>query len=421
MGVKPTLTAAPGSYVVTWCFPGVRVDFEADRIRTSQSRGTVQARLRVNEVFPDRVVPLHHANINLAAGQTRHQLASAFEERFPRKHINWDQLIEESCRLILEREEQGFAVERLTATDRLEPEYLLAPLIMDGVANLIFAPGGSGKSYLGLYVALLAENGLDLDLQPGRQTNTLFLDFETSRAETGRRCTLLAAGIERRLVGRRLSFPTYGRGVGVLADRTSDVARVIAEHAIGLVLIDSAGAAAGGDILSAETAVRFFEAVRVVTEATGAAALIFSHVTKTDSRQDDAHRAPVGSVFFTNLSRLVWELRSEELADGLQVGLFCRKANAGRPAPVGFRFIFDRGAVVVERAPVKDVRTDESAIRDMILSELEHGACGPSELAATIGTTPGTISKTLTALKDKGLVKNAGRGSWVLAGERGAA
>lgn len=421
MDLRPEITAAPGTYSVRWDLPEVLVIFVVDRVRShSDGRVTANVTVKAKLATAEQLTPTF-GQLNLTSTQSRKGLWRNVAERVSViEAARWDRLGEETCRLILERECHVYEVERLTTTNRLAPSYLFGGLLLGGVANLIFAPGGSGKSLVGLYLAILAENGLTLDLQPRSKVNTLFLDYETSRDETARRSTLLIEGLERSLSVRQLTHPMYGRGLGTLADRVTDIARVVAENEIGLLVIDSAGAAAGGDILTAETAVRFFDAVRTATASTGATSLIFSHVTKNDSRQDDSHRAPVGSVFFTNLSRLVWELRPQDSdrEDVLQIGLFCRKANSRRPAPIGFRLTFEDGSIGVDRCEAADVVTEAGLTQQIILDELEHGPATLRELVELTGSSQNSVSKTLSKLKKTGLVDNPTRGSWCLNGAR---
>ncbi len=418
MDVTPTITTAPGEYIVRWSFPDAMVEFEAGRLRT-HSDGRVQGTVKIFVALPGRdPEKVHHEAMNLAAGQTRRRLSQTLEERLPRDSVNWDRVIETSCTLILEHEEQGSPTRRLQPVTSVDVEYMLGNVILDGLPVLSFAPGGQFKSFVSIYKALLIENGLPFQARDTKQANTLILDWEVTEAEAARRCTMLATGLQKTYIARDIRFPLYRRCTGPMADEASEIAKVIAKHEIKFVVIDSAGLACGGDVASSELAIQFFGSLRKVTASTGAAVDIQTHTTKADRREENHHRLPIGSIYWENLARITWEIRSERERPGVyRVGLFPRKTNMGDVEPVGLRMIFDRDALVVEEAAVNDVSTEAGAIRDMILTELENGPCGPSELAEAIGTTPGTVSKTLTQLKDKGLIQNVGRGRWSRADE----
>ncbi|NLO26617.1 MAG: AAA family ATPase [Actinobacteria bacterium] len=415
--LAPTVAVAPGSYTITWSFPDARIDFEADRLK-SHSDGRTQAQVVITATLPGGTVePLNHEMMNLAAGQTRRSLSQALEKRFPRKSIKWDTVIEESCRLILVHEQEGSPTVRLQPVDSVGVRYILGNMVLEGLPVLSYAPGGTFKSFLSLYKALLIENGLPFLGADTPQANTIILDWEVSEAEAARRCVMLANGLRRTNVDRDIRLPLYRRCTGPMTDEVSEIAKVIAKNDVRFVVIDSAGLACGGDVASAELTIQFFNVLRKVTAFTGAAADIQTHTTKADRREENHQRLPIGSIYWENLSRITWELRSEQERKGVyRLGLFPRKCNMGQLEPVGLRMTFDEDALVVESTTVNDVTTEQGAVRAMILAELENGACGPSELAEAIGTTPSVVSKTLTDMKNRGLVENVGRGKWTRTG-----
>jgi len=414
MDVTPTVTAAPGEYIVRWSFPDALVVFEAGRLKT-HSDGRVQATVKIFVTLPGKdAEKYHHEAMNLAAGQTRRRLSQTLEERLPRDSINWDQVVEKSCTMILEHEEQGSPTRRLQPVTSVDVKYMLGSLVLDGLPVLSFAPGGQFKSFVSIYKALLIENGLPFQGKETPRANTLILDWEVTEAEAGRRCTMLANGLQRTNIGADIRFPLYRHCMGPIQDEASEIAKVIAKHDIRFIVIDSAGLACGGDVASSELTMQFFTTLRRVTSSTGAAADIQTHTTKADRREENQRRLPIGSIYWENLSRITWEIRAErERAGAYKVGLFPRKCNMGDLEPVGLRMTFDRDALTVDEVGATDVLSEEGAVRAMILAELKHGACGPSELAEAIGTTPGTVSKTLTHMKNRGLVENVGRGKWM--------
>jgi hypothetical protein len=413
------INAAPGYYSVDWMVAGWEIGFEADRLRV-HSDGRLQAQVRVTARWPgEERTTLSHEQLNLTAGQSRRGLSQRLNVRHPLEGELWDQLVEGSCQTIQERENQGSPTERLEPATSTEVQYMLGHLVLEGLPVLSFAPGGQFKSFLAIYKALLIENGLPFFGEPTRQASTLILDWEVSRAEAQRRCDKLINGLLQSNIAADIRRPFYRHCTGPIQDEASDIAKVIAKHDIRYVVIDSAGLAAGGDVASSEPTIQFFNTLRKVTNSTGAASDILTHVTKTDRKVEDQRRTtPIGSIYWENLARITWELRSEEERPGVfRVGFHCRKSNVGQLDSVGLRMTFDRDALLVDQVPVKDVNTEAGAIRAMLLEELKRGACGPKDLAEAIGTTAGTVSVTLCKLKDSGLVENIGHGKWTLAGD----
>jgi DNA-binding transcriptional ArsR family regulator len=416
--MTPQVTNAYGSYLVTWAYDGVRVGFEADRLRNHKD-GRMQARVRVTATVADAdPLNLHHGTLNLAAGRSRRELSRDLEGRFPHDGLNWDRLVEESCRTIMEAEDEGSPVEPLEPTANVDVEFLMRPLLLEGLPVVWYAPGGSAKSLLALYAALLVQNGITFFGERTRRANVLYMDWEVTREEAARRCTLLANGLRQTHIGASFDFPLYRRCMGALQDDASDIAKVIAKHDIGLVIVDSAGAACGGDIMSGELAVQMFNTLRKVTAATNATTCILTHTTKADRREENGRRLPIGSVYFENLARMTWELRPQETNrdSSLRLGIFARKCNMGRPEPVGLQFSFSRDAIAVELAGVSDVSTEQGATRDVIKSELSRGQASIAELAEAAAAPPATVRWHLMKLKQAGQVEDVSRGVYRLVG-----
>ncbi|MCL5736928.1 MAG: AAA family ATPase [Actinobacteria bacterium] len=417
MGVTPRLAAAPGSYAVTWPFSDAEVTFGADRLR-SHSDGRLQARVRITAHIDGEQLVLHHGALNLAAGRSRSGLSKDLEGRLSRDSLNWDQVIEESCRLILECEEQGSPTNRLQPVASIDVKYMLGRLVLDGLPVLSFAPGGQFKSFVSIYKALLIENGLPFQGEETRQANTLILDWEVTEQEAARRCTMIANGLRQTYIGADIKFPLYRRCVGPIQDEASDIAKVIAKHDVKFVVVDSAGLACGGDVASSELTIQFFNTLRKVTASTGAAADIQTHTTKADRREENHHRLPIGSIYWENLARITWELRSEQERSGVyRLGLFPRKCNMGHLEPVGLRMVFDRDALLVEPGLAIDVGTEQGVLQALIVSELERGPAKIAELVEATGATDGAVRTALTRLKKDGRADNPDRGVWTLTGE----
>jgi DNA-binding transcriptional ArsR family regulator len=418
--VNPTLTASPGKYIVRWSLPTADIDFTADRLR-SERNGDIKASIKIVLTTPDgKVANPHHGNLNLAAGRSRRELSRDLQARVPLAgDLGWDQVIEESCRAILEREEQpsspGVWLQPVEHTD---VRYSIGRVVLEGLPVVLYGPGGSTKSYTSSYMGLVKHNGLDFFGEVTERRNVLLLDWEVNEHEAARRCTLLANGLRQRYIGADIRLPRYKRCLGSIQSETAEIAAEIVEHNIGLVIVDSAGPACGGDAMSGQLAIEFFNSLRTVTTPTNADSLILAHVTKQEVRDENGgYRLPFGSVFFVNMARAAWEVRAEQggRSNVARVNLHCRKHNMARPEPYGMQLVFEPDAIVVEQAEAHDTSTEQGAIRDMILTELEHGPAGPSELAEAIGTTAGTVSKTLTGMKARGLVRSLRRGEWTRA------
>lgn len=415
---EPRVTASPGTCAVMWPLEELAVRIEAERLH-NHTDGRLSARMRVVALWPDgRQLVLHHEQLNLMAGRSRREVARTLEDRLPLSEPDpsWDYIMETACRLVLERAEAGSPAEVLTPSEGVDIDYLLNPLLLDRLPVVWYAPGGAGKSLLAMYAALLVHNGLSFRGEPTRQRNALYLDFEVTREEAARRCTLFVNGLRHLLVGAELRMPLYRRCVGSILSEADGIARDIARHEVGLVIVDSAGPACGGDIMSAELAIQLFNTLRKVTASTDAAALILTHTTKADRREEHERRLPIGSIYFENLARMTWEIRPQEGSDdrALTLGMFPRKCNMRRPEPLGFRLTFTRDALVVEPAQAHDTLGEQGATRALVLAELERGPVRVADLIEAVGGAGPAVRMMLTRLSREGLVMSPERGVWAL-------
>jgi hypothetical protein len=415
--------AVPGRYVLTWAAQNGRGPVTArtvvDRLRVTN--GDLHGHVRVRIEAADGVYELHQGRLNLHAVRSRRELARTLQERFALSEPTWDQLIEELCDEVARREHEPTPVEELEPADPGPVEWAIEPLVLDRTVTLLYAPGGSGKTYVALWLALLAENGVAFRGHQVAPRRVLYLDWESDSRETRRRLWRLSEVLRRHGL-RRVRWPLYRRCVLPLSDEVAEIAGAVAEHDVGLVVVDSAGVACGGDIYGAEAALEFFRGLRRICSATSppAAALVLHHVTKSERREEHGARLPLGSVYFENMPRLTWEVRPEEQDDGagsLVVGLRCRKSNVGRQQPLGVQLDFNDGEVDVRLVDAPADRTPKALTSEAILEALAEGPAKVAELVEATGCDSNAVRSALRRLKAAGRVTNLSHGVWSLAAE----
>jgi len=412
----PKLTAGPGAYIVSWPLGDKDlIRFSAKRIH-QHSDGRLTGIVSITVGSNSHETTLAHSQLNLASSQARRGIARTLDERYPLEtDVGWDQIIETSCRLVMEREEQGEPVCEIEPVENVEVEYLLWPLLIEHLPTVIYAPGGQGKSLVSMYIALLLQNGLGLDGEPGKQANVLYLDYESDKTEAARRATLLARGIKRAYSVSELKYPYYRRCALPLKDEVSELAAIVAKHNIGLVIVDSLGVAAGGDLNAAEVILSFFAGLREVCKATSAASLPLGHTSKEDRRNENAPRLPIGSVYTENCARLMFELRADDEEPGeITCSLLPRKANLGKPDPLGLCFLFGTEAILVKQAEPVEVLSDKQTASEAILDVLSTGPASISEIIQRTELSSNTVRTTLARMKRRGLVFPTQRGCYEL-------
>jgi hypothetical protein len=172
-----------------------------------------------------------------------------------------------------------------------------------------------------------------------------------------------------------------------------ELQRIVAEHDIKMVIIDSAGPACGGEPESAMAAIQYFTALRSL------------HVTSLTI----AHRSkggnsigPFGSVYWVNYPRNTYELKKsqQEGESIIHVALMHRKANEGRlQTSSSYRFHFDNGSVRLQMEMLEDVPEffDELPLRERITANLVRtGPMTARALAEDLGANAQSVQVILS-------------------------
>lgn len=409
---RPTLKAHAGRYVLEWSEEQVVIEF--NRVHLHQD-GRITAEIRVFATCEGVPPHLHQAQFNLLSSRARTDLARILHERYA---IDWATILEQACVLTLEALRQGEPVEDLDSEAMPPPvRWLFEPLLVRGQPTLVFADGGTGKSYLALLIALSMltrweDNPLGA-IPPQAPGRVLYLDWETDGETTLGRWARLAWGC-----GRPQAHLDYRKCLVPLSEEVDIVQRLIAEREVSLVVVDSIAGAAGGDLNENAPARLFYQALRPLNVTS----LLIAHTAKNAERK----RTPFGSAFFYNMARLVFELRQvqEGASDALTLGLFCRKANDGRKhAPLGYHLAFEPDSVAVQRQRVQDIAefSGELPLAHRIQELLLHGPATSQEIAAELGAKEDVVRTTLSRLAKKEGVLRLTQGKWGVVARPGEA
>ena len=407
----------PGKYIFDWLLNDKEfVIIQFERIKQHKD-GRITARVNIIATLQKGEINLHQGQLNLVAVRSRKEIANTLKERLSHKGLSWDYLIEETCRRVIEEEEDTTEAERLIEAEAKEPEFLVYPCILARLPVLWYGPGAAGKTMLAMYFALLVQNGLYFKERRITQRNVLYLDWEVDRNEASRRIGYFSRYL-REVYNRKIEMPFYRQCLLPLFSEASSIAEDVAKHNIGLVIIDSAGPACGGDIMSAELAIQYFNALRKICAPNGAASVTLTHVTKNERRDKEQGRMPIGSIYFENYPRATWEMRPQDIAHGedkIAVGFFCRKINFKKPNEFGIEISFNETKAYPRMIHAEDVKSDDKILEEMILDELSGGIMTVKELVEATGSTTSTVQKTLSNAKKKGRVIRIKKGTYALA------
>jgi hypothetical protein len=259
------------------------------------------------------------------------------------------------------------------AQDGLKPDYLLEPLLYLRHPCVIFGDYGSLKSLFALVVAYLvqlphSDNGLGL--ATGKESKRcLYADYEDDPSSFRKRWTAIERGF-----GLDTNMPVlYRRMTTTIADSVESLQKIIQIEKVQLLIVDSLGPGARGNLNDPEPAIRYHEALRKL----GITSLTLAHCSKD---QLTRKRTIFGSVFFTNLARSVWEVKAEQEIgeDEAIISLKHHKANLSRLHPaLGYKFTFTDKTISIAKADLRDTGLSGELPLSVRIKDLLRGGAMP--------------------------------------------
>ena len=205
------------------------------------------------------------------------------------------------------------------------------------------------------------------------------------------------------MIAEGMGLPTpprvfYRRCAGRLVDDVEGLAETVETKGIDLVVVDSAAPACGGNPNEPESVQGLFYGLRQL-EVTS---LIVVHVSKSIAAGPVT--SPYGSVFWSNLSRNVWQAQKEQEMgeDSIVVALWRRKTKVGPLLkPVTLKITFSP-RFSVEKVSPAEYRTlaAKLPLAERMAAALGNGAMSSSALAEAIGAKTGSVRVTLNRRDD---------------------
>lgn len=361
-----------------------------------------------DEGKPINIMP--QTSFNFSAVRTRKEHVTNLAMKYPK--LPWGEMIDQLCYAVQERARRGEPVLELwTSEENIKPpEPLLEPILYKGLPTVIFGDKGVAKSTLalGLYFCLLlpwTANPLGLKA-PDRCIQTLILDWETEGDIVQFYGKLIQEGHNLPAV------PILYRRCGLpLADDLEQIQNHIMATKAEAIIIDSLGAAAGGELNKPEVALAFFTALRQLK--------VGSLIIAQNSKDMETKKKSIyGSTYFSYYARNIFELCKAETIDenDIDIALFHRSINIGKPQrPMSFRLHYNETGLRFERQPF-DIAEFMIKVSNStkVLEALKHGALPVEELAKACGIERSAAQVALTRLKAKGQILQTEWGTWGL-------
>ena len=388
-----------------------QVAAEVRRVR--ESGEYVKAEVTWRSIAPGEPPHLHSGLLNLMSTSAKKQLGNALAERHPDK--DWVKIIEQLAYTTVRAFRKGEPPVALrTSGEGLDPIALaVAPFFFEGLPFVLFGKPGTAKSYLALLIVALAATGSTIRGVPFSAEQPivpLYLDWESNVQGLTNRVVRIEKGLG-------INFDEtihYRYCSGSLANMAEQLQEMVLAVGANLLVIDSLGPAAGGDLNSPQSAQDFFAALRTLK----CTSIILAHCAKNG---DTRHRSIFGSQFFNALARGTAEVRRFQEAgeDEISVGVYHRKSNLSRlERPFGLRLHFEgsHGPVTLTTQNLRGVPdlseglSAAARILDVLASS--NRPSQPKQIAEITGISAGTVRKTLQRLRDRNSVVQLPDGSY---------
>ena len=256
--MNPSVTFTPDSHF--YAYEELDVEVRLERFHEDRYGG-ISAEVAVSAMREPNPGLLHRGRVNLLGSGSRRTFLSGLSSRINGFHndIDFGAILEQIAAKSVDRYREGEPTVDLreVESDR-RPPFILRPFVERSGASLIFADGGSGKSIFAMAIAVSVASGVAVVGEPsGEPQPVLYLDWESDQyAHTERLRAICAAS------GIPVPPIHYRRQVSSLSESVNTIRKEVATKGVGLVIVDSLGAARGDEPESAAVTIRLFTAAR---------------------------------------------------------------------------------------------------------------------------------------------------------------
>ncbi len=398
--VAPQVSESIGRLVYSWEVWKLKV--VADRVK---EEGTAELWFYIGPAL------LHTTKVNLMSTSTMGQVGHRMEKHA--EGLPWTQILTYITAKTMEftrRGEPGVVIVPCLETPK-KPKYYVAPVIMEGVPNVIFGDKGMAKTTLALACLGLASMGCQqssFGLHANNPVKGDLLDCESTQ-------DLTDFTISRLITGDTVPYfhLPYLHGRLPLADDIERIGNFLHDNNTELVVIDSLGSAAGNDRFDSSgkaSALRFFEALRQLN--------LTSLIIAQNAKSEEGKKTIYGSTYFTYYSRNIFELRGKK--DDVDKSLHCllmhQEGNySGRFEPLAFHLTYSDETITIESEEVsvsgllgKMSQTSE------LLDFLKDGSKTTAAIADALGISGDQARVVANRAAKRNLIFSPGMGIWSL-------
>lgn len=386
--MEPVITIEGSGYRVDWPSVGVHII-----VRYIKKNFKAQVASYLNDVG------VHRSNPVLDNDKSMEDYIKKCKREKPYEDfgVNWDRVCNDLSGIIIDTVRAGTPE---TVLGDVPPDESVAwrvdNLLVEDT-TVLWANGGTGKSFFALWLSTLISEGLEyvntdhgLIVEPG---NVLYLDYETTQAQIASRVRKIhnGLGIDRpsKIVYRHMELP--------LVQDVDTIRDIVHKRNIDYIVVDSMGLAVDGELESAAEVLEFFRSLNTI----GLPSLVISHANKSGNL--------FGSAYTSNAARSVWECSQTEgsfAKGGIDFQLFHRKANdIADQAPQSWSVKFEPDNVTYTRGDVFDTEDKDKLSYFNLVYNILKESSSPKTREYLTETIAGI--KKLSADKVKPLVSTA--------------
>lgn len=282
--------------------------------------------------------------------------------------------------------------------------YRVEKLVPENYPTLIYAAGGIGKSITSIHMGVCVAAGLPFAGLEVIQGRVLYIDFELSQEEQARRLHQITRGLGLETAPSGLDY----LNPGIQENVPTNIKKLVPQlKGYDFYIFDSLGAAMQGDMEAAKDIVPFFQTIRSLGTV-----LILDHQAKVQGGQDYKDKDAFGSVYKTNLSRSVWQLRQKkpDTGEGLLLTLTHKKTNFGPLYdPIGLQATFGHEFKLEAAAVSAEAKSESDTAYEKVKAALAKGPATGKRLEEVTGHADGTIRRAISELQKGGYVHEYGK------------
>jgi hypothetical protein len=343
------------------------------------------------------------------------------------RYLHWDWIVRCLAWKVLDTARRTQPVEEVWPDEKsiLTPDYLVRPLLYLDHPAIFFGDYASFKSTLALIAAFIVQlpypdNGLGWELQDTKQsTNVLYLDYEGDKVTFTKRWSAIWNGFKAKAKreGKDADLPEmpclYQHMETPLANVADSILALVIERKVRLIIVDSLGLAAGGQLNDPEPALLYSGALRRF----GITSISIAHPSKDPLLKQ---KSVFGSVFFSNLARSIWICKVEgEREPGDTEAIVSMKQIKASYSEIhgalGYQFQFTDKLIEAKQTGLEGTKlASELSIGRQIEYALREGNLTANAIAEAIGKDVRTVQVTLNRMKGK-RVYNLADHTWGLA------